>query len=296
MKSLGKPLTLHHGTLGFSAWVSDNTSGDWVVLLHGFPDGPETWRSQVPALSAAGYRVAVLTSRGYEPSSQPSDGDYQVVSLADDFPAWLESLGASSAHLVGHDWGATIAYAIAVTYPDLVKSLSCLAVPHPGRLAQALSSDFSQLWRSRYIIGFQMAGWAEKRIARNNFRYIEKLWRRWSPGWEPPEDLLAAVKARLAQPGVIDATLRYYRQGADVKTDAGKASRALAIRPVPVATLGIIGDNDNCISSKVFVESMQADDFPGGLKVARVQDAGHFLHLEQPEAVNALLIDWLETN
>lgn len=293
---LGRQISLRNGELNFTAWVDDTGDGDWVLLLHGFPDGPETWEHQVSALVASGYKTLVLTSRGYESGSCPENNDYQLISLADDVPAWLDVLDIQKGHFIGHDWGASIGYAVAARHPERLISLSCLAVPHPARLAEAIASQPAQLWRSRYIIGFQFQGLAEWRIRRNNFAWIERLWKRWSPSWQIPVNRVEAVKKRFQQPGVLEATLCYYRQGTDTKTDVGKASRALSQQAVTVPTLGLCGTEDACISADVFVSSMQASDFPGGLSVQCVPNAGHFLHLEQPKVVNDHLLKWLASD
>ena len=144
------PLTLTCGDLKFSAF--EMGQGPVVVLLHGFPDTPATFRHQLPALAAAGYRAVAVTSRGYEPSSQPADGSYHVRNLAQDVVDWVVALGVPQAHLVGHDWGATIAYAAAALKPASFKTLTAIAVPQPARFGQLLMQDPAQLiaksWRN----------------------------------------------------------------------------------------------------------------------------------------------------
>ena len=118
-------LRLHAGPLTFSSLAAG--VGPPVLLVHGFPDHARSWRLQLPALAEAGYRAVAPTLRGYEPSSQPADGDYHIVRMAED-------LGGEPVHLVGHDWGAVIAYVAAALAPDRLRSLTTLAIPHPGRL------------------------------------------------------------------------------------------------------------------------------------------------------------------
>ncbi|MEL6983680.1 MAG: alpha/beta fold hydrolase, partial [Actinomycetota bacterium] len=100
--------TLHASGLEFSATEWGDPSGPAVLCLHGFPDSPATFHHQITPLTDAGYRVITPTLRGYEPSSQPTDGDHTLATLATDVIGWLDDLGVEHAHLVGHDWGAAI--------------------------------------------------------------------------------------------------------------------------------------------------------------------------------------------
>ena len=267
--------------------------GPLVLLLHGFPDTPRTWRLQMPALAAAGYRAVAVTLRGYEPSSQPRDGDFHVAALAQDVVDWADALGAQRAHLVGHDWGASIAYAAAALAPQRWLSLSTLAVPHPAAFAADLPSDKAQLQRIRYIMFFQLRGLSDWAIERKDWAYLERLWARWSPGWEWDPGDLQAMKIAFAQPGVKAAALSYYRQALDARSDAGKAGAALFARPIQVPTLGLTGQLDGCIGSDVFERCMPPALFPKGARVRRLAGVGHFLHLEQAQAVNALVLEFM---
>lgn len=109
---------LQVGPLTFTAY--EMGAGPLVLLLHGFPDGPETFRHQLPALAAAGYRAVAVTLRGYEHSSLPPDGSVRVADLAADVFGWMDAMDEARAHLIGHDWGATIAYAAAKLRPERV--------------------------------------------------------------------------------------------------------------------------------------------------------------------------------
>jgi pimeloyl-ACP methyl ester carboxylesterase len=284
-------LELDSGGLGFSAWSMG--SGPLVVLLHGFPDTPRTFLHQLPAIAAAGYRAVAVTLRGYESSSQPTNGSYYVADLALDVVGWIDALGGDRAHIVGHDWGATIAFAAAALAPDRVRSLTAIAVPHPRRFGEVLLADTAQLQRLDYIFFFQQAGVAEQAVSADNFRYLEELWRRWSPGWRFERNELSDLRRHFREPGVAQSALTYYRHATDTTSAAGQVSQALFSRPILAPTLGIHGVDDGCIAASAFEKSMREEDFPGGLQVASIQGAGHFVHIEQPEAVNQLLIGHL---
>lgn len=284
-------LSLEHGALHFTAYAQGK--GPLVLLVHGFPDLPGTWEPQLRALANAGYRAVAVTCRGYEPASQPADHDYQLTALADDVDAWLTSLDTERAHLVGHDWGASIAYAAAARYPHRFASLCTMSVPHTGRFAAVMAKSARQLWLSRYIFMFQFRGLAERVLAANDFAYVDTLWRRWSPGWDYDTRLTRAVRDRFAVPGVPAAVLAYYRQGTDSRSAAGKLARQLSQQPVPVPTLVLHGDRDGCIDPAVFRQSLLPADFPGGFEISTLENCGHFLHREQPGQINRLLLDWL---
>lgn len=283
-------LTLARGPLRFTAEAAGD--GPLVLLLHGFPDGPETFAAQLPALAASGYRAVAVTLRGYEPPSQPADGDYGIAALAGDVAAMADALGADRFHLVGHDWGASIAFAAAARMSERLASLTAIAVPHPARFAEALASDPAQLARSHYMIEFQAPGF-EERIVADDCAYLEALWRAWSPGWAIPAAALAEMKAVFARPGVAAAALAYYRQAFNPSPEAAAAAAGLYASPIVVPTLAIAGLDDGCIAADLFAAAMRPEDFPAGLAVERVASAGHFVHREAADAVNRLLLDWL---
>ena len=285
------PRSLQVGPLTFSAW--EMGKGPLALCLHGFPDTARTWRLLLPALAQAGYRAVAVTARGYEPSSQPADADYSTAALASDVPGLLDALGADRCHLIGHDWGASIAYAAAAASPERVASLTTLAVPHPAAFAQALTKDIGQLLRSWYMTYFQLKGRPEQVLPRDDFAFLERLWRAWSPGWTIPEADLAAVKQTFRAPGVLEAALAYYRIAFDRTHPRAAEARRIFSAPIQAPTLGLTGERDGCISAAVFQRCMPPALFAGGMRVQVIPGAGHFLQLEQPEAVNEAILAFL---
>lgn len=279
-----------NGDLRFSALGMGE--GALVLCLHGFPDNLHSFRYQLPALAEAGYRAISLSLRGYEPSSIPANGDYSVESIASDVIAVMDQLACNKAHLIGHDWGAAVAYAAAAAAPERFESLITMAVPHPGRFAREGLRIPKQLKNSWYMGFFNIPWLSDWVVARHDFAFIRKLWRDWSPSWTPDAPALDAVIDGLSQPGVLSATLGYYR--AALSLQALTMSAEDAHYPVPVPTLALTGERDGCIDSEVFERLMKPQDFPRGLAVERVFKAGHFLHQEQPQRVNALILRWLE--
>ena len=285
-------LSFEHEALTFSAQAMGD--GPIVLCLHGFPDNARSFRHQLPALAEAGYRAISLTLRGYEPGAIPADGDYTMETIATDILAATESLDTGPVHLIGHDWGAAVAYVATSAAPERFKSLTVMAVPHAGRFAREGLRIPKQLRLSWYMGFFNIPWLSDWVVQRQDYAFIRKLWRDWSPGWQPEPGVLDSVIQTLSQPGVRSAALGYYRAALSIK--ALLVSAEEAHYPVPVPTLALSGERDGCIASEVFEQLMVARDFPKGLTFSRIAEAGHFLHQEQPEQVNREILDWLKLN
>jgi pimeloyl-ACP methyl ester carboxylesterase len=282
---------LQAGALTFTAY--EMGQGPLVLLIHGFPDTPFTFRHVLPALASAGFRAVAITSRGYEPSSQPTNGDYGFAALSEDVPSWIEALGETSAHVVGHDWGANVALAGTLRAPQRVKSLTLMSVPHAAGFGAVGLKSAEQIRRSWYIFFFQLRGLADYVVERNDWSFLKMLWRRWSLGWTPSKDDLDAMRQAFSQQGVKAAALEYYRAALNTKAARYTEGVELLGKPVQVPVLGLTGERDRCISADIFEKSMLPELFANGHEVARIKDAGHFLHLEQPCKVHAKLIVFL---
>ena len=285
-------LSFEHEALTFSAQAMGD--GPIVLCLHGFPDNAGSFRHQLPALAEAGYRAISLTLRGYEPGAIPADGDYTMETIATDILAVIESLDTGPVHLIGHDWGAAVAYVATSAAPERFKSLTVMAVPHAGRFAREGLRIPKQLRLSWYMGFFNIPWLSDWVVQRQDYAFIRKLWRDWSPGWQPEPGVLDSVIQTLSQPGVRSAALGYYRAALSIK--ALLVSAEEAHYPVPVPTLALSGERDGCIATEVFEQLMVAQDFPKGLTFSRIAEAGHFLHQEQPEQVNREILDWLKLN
>ncbi len=285
-------LTFQNGLLAFSAQAMGD--GPIVLCLHGFPDNAGSFRHQLPVLAEAGYRAVSLTLRGYEPRSIPTDGDYTIETVATDILAVIDSLNAGPVHLIGHDWGAAVAYVAAAAAPERFRSLTVMAVPHAGRFARDGLRIPRQLRLSWYMGLFNIPWLSDWIVSRRDYRFIRWLWRDWSPSWQPEPGVLEGVISTLSQPGVRSAALGYYRAALSIK--ALLVSVEEAHYSVPVPTLALSGERDGCIASDVFEELMVEQDFPQGLTFSRIPQAGHFLHQEQPGRVNRKIVDWLKLN
>ncbi len=284
---------------GLQFGVLEAGSGPLALCLHGFPDSADTWRHLLPALAGAGFRAVAPFMRGYAPTAIPADGAYHLGALVADAVALHEVLGGDgNAVLIGHDWGAEAAYGAAAFAPDRWRRLVTLAVP-PAALDEVLFSDYEQLKRFSYLFMFRdPAGFADMVVARDDMAYLDKLWRDWSPGFQPGEHL-ARVKQCLRQPANLAAALGYYRaEGA-----AGSAGQALGTadryaaeqeavgRQAPQPTLYLHGARDGCIGVDL---ARGAERFlaPSSRMIV-IEDAGHFLQLEKPGQVSDHILSWI---
>jgi pimeloyl-ACP methyl ester carboxylesterase len=288
-------LELHAGPLRFTAYARGE--GPLVMCLHGFPDQPRSFRHQLPALVDAGYRVVVPTLRGYEPSSQPRHRHYYIFDLVEDLLAWLDELDADHASLIGHDWGAIIAYAAAALAPRRLRCMVSIAVPHMRRFQPGMTTVMpAQLRRSWYALLFQVRGISELAFARDPDRIIDKLWRDWSPGWTPEPGELDAVKATFALPGVPRAAMQYYRGLLSSPSRRAWESWKLLSAKTPVPTLSITGALDGCVDTRLHDFGNWQNDYLAPSRVLRVERAGHFVHQERPDVVNPAILEWLRTH
>ena len=231
--------------------------------------------------------------RGYAPSTFAADGHYQTATLALDVIELIQALGHDAAYVFGHDWGALAAYGAAIIAPQRVKKLVTAAVPHGPTVLNAFLTSYEQERRSWYMFFFQTP-FAEAAVAHDDFRFLECLWRDWSPGWQPPKEVLESLKETFRTPGVLQAALAYYRctlNPANQDPTLADLQARLGLSPIEVPSLVFHGARDGCMGVEL-LEGMEAL-FPGGLRKVVVPDAGHFVHQERPQIVNAQLLDFL---
>lgn len=280
--------------LTFAYLAAGDAGAPLALCLHGFPDSAWTWRHLLPSLAAEGYRAVAPWLRGYAPTTVPDDGRYQSAVIGLDACGLNRALGGDDeAVLIGHDWGALAAYS-AVHHPDTRwRRLVAMAVPPPATLAGAFLS-YDQLRRSWYMFFFQHP-LAEMAVPMDDLAFIDRLWADWSPGYDAADDM-RHVKDALRDPANLAAALGYYRAtlsgaGLDPRPEV-EALQAAANGTPPLPTLYLHGRTDGCmgIESAEGAAAVLAHD---GSRVEVVDGAGHFLHLEQPDVVNRLILDFL---
>ena len=287
------------GALTIPALTCGPPDGPVVLCLHGFPDLPGSYRDVLAELGAHGFFAVAPTARGYVPSALAPDGDYRIESLAADVPGCLDALGVEQAHLLGHDWGAVVAHTAAALYPQRLLSLTTVAVPHLARLPGIIHRVPRQLLNGWYQSFFQIPLLSDWAVQRRGWALVRWLCQRWSPPlgpepWAFTDEEWAERVARFDAPGVRQAMLSYYRQNLSlwrmIQYLCGEMEH---LQSIPVRTLAITGAQDGCIDTRLYDLGLDPADFPAGLRVERIPDAGHFVHLEKPERFIALLLSWI---
>jgi pimeloyl-ACP methyl ester carboxylesterase len=248
-----------------------------VILLHGFPDSARLWRHQVKALSANGYRAIVPDLRGYGRSDKPGDVEsYSLPLLAGDVVAILDSLGIERAHVVGHDWGAALAWVVASLLPDRVDHLVALSVGHPAAFAGA---GFAQREKSWYMLLFQFHDLAEQWLTAGSWENF----RAWAA--HPDAD---GVIAELEATGSLTPGLNWYRANVPPESLLGPPP---VLPPVEAPTLGVWSTGDIALLEQQMIDS--AAQVAGPWRYERIDGAGHWMQLDAADVVNDLLIGFL---
>jgi pimeloyl-ACP methyl ester carboxylesterase len=275
----------------FRAVADGPESAPLVLLLHGFPESSRSWRHQLPALAAAGFRAVAPDLRGYGGSDK--HGPYDLETLAGDAAGLVASLGRERATVVGHDWGGAVAWGTAHHAPERVERLVVLNCPHPASMRRELLTNPRQLTRSSYMFFFQLPWLPERALTRDGARQIARALRGGShvrEAW-PREELDRAREAFL-RPGVASAALGYYRAAAR-RPDI--ARRLAARHPITAPTLILWGVHDRFLGEETIRPARLRPYFAPGNEpeIRRIEQAGHFVQNEAPERVNEELVDWL---
>ncbi|XDA96512.1 alpha/beta hydrolase [Sulfitobacter sp. LCG007] len=256
----------------------DAGEGPVIVALHGFPDSWRTWDAFAPALVKAGYRVIRLALRGYAPSGIPADARYDVPALAGDVLGLLDRLAIGRAVVLGHDWGASIAYELAERAPHRLAALIALAVPPP---ATAIGGWAERIARPHNIyLGYgAISDWWFRRAG---FAEVRRLYRLWSPGWTGNDAHIDTVIGQLSDPARSRAAVDCYRP------DPHRSSRP-ALPTMP--SLLIYGAHEPKVRRHGFEGARAGLGAHSG--VVGVEGAGHWPHLEAPGRVLEAVIGFL---
>ena len=265
-------LRIPSGDLVLDAVAVGPPDGAPVVLLHGFPQTSWSWRRVWPALADAGLRVVAPDLRGYSPDARPEAVEaYRMPHLVADVVAVLDHLGADRAHVVGHDWGAAIAWHVAGRHPERVRTLTAVSVPHPVAFAEALRSDPDQRARSQYMRDWQSPD-AEQALLDGG---LERVF-----GGIPAVDAEHYLGV-LREPGALTAALAYYR--------AVSRADLEGLGPISAPTLHVWSDGDAALGATATGASGAHVDGPYRLEV--LPGVSHWIPEQAADQLVPLLLE-----
>ena len=248
--------------------------GEHVLLLHGFPQSSWSWRGVWPALADAGYHVVAPDLRGYSPGARPDGVEhYRMPLLVGDAVAVLDHVGAQQAHVVGHDWGAAIAWQLAARRPERVRTLTTVSVPHPQAFVEALRTDPDQRARSQYMKDWQSPD-AEKALLAGG---LEQVF-----GADPAVDR-ERYTALMREPGVLTKALSYYR--------AQSLSDLEGLGPVTAPTLHVWSDGDAALGPAA--AHATAAHVEGPYRFEVLEGVSHWIPEQAADRLSALLLEHL---
>lgn len=263
--------------------------GEPVILLHGFPEFWHGWKNQIPALAEQGFRVIAPDQRGYNLSDKPAGvAAYHIDILAQDIIGLMDGLGYEQVNLAGHDWGAAVAWIVAENYPQRLKRLMILNVPHPRVMARAFrTGNLRQLLKSWYMFYFQIPALPEKMLAANDYNAIIRgMLGIGIKGSFKREDF-DAYKQAWKQPGALTAMLNWYRAAVRV---AGKAANTSPHAPrITVPTLMLWGEKDGALGKELAPASMELCDQG---ELIYFPEASHWIQHDEPAAVSQQMIQF----
>lgn len=261
--------------------------GPLVLLLHGFPDDPRTWSNQLDALAGAGFRAVAPFMRGYAPTGPAPDGRYDAEVLGGDVAGLIEALGDGPAYVLGNDWGGVAAYAAMALHPEVVRRAVVINIGHPATFPTTLL-DPAQVQHIFHFWFFQLGELASGAVRANDMAFVDHLWRFWSTPEHDDSEHVARVKSEtLAPPGSLEAALTYYPSLLNLLTTHPEIAARLQ-GEIAVPTLSIFGSED---PPRLLSEGEHVH-FTSDYRLEIVPRAGHFVHREQPDAVNRLVLDW----
>lgn len=262
-------------------------SGSPVILLHGFPETWRCWIRQLPALAAAGCRVIVPDQRGYNLSDKPKGiENYRMEELTRDILGLIDALEYEKVNLVGHDFGALVAWMLATKHPERLHRLGIVNVPHPAVMWRFLRRDFEQMRRSLYALFFQLPWLPEMVMSVGNWRGASlSLRRSGKPHAFTDEDIEKYTEA-WSQPGAMTAMLNWYRAAARYRPEITNGMR------VSIRTLILWGVQDFALSRRMARPSL---DYCDDGSLVFFPDATHWVQHEEADEMNRQLLNFILT-
>jgi pimeloyl-ACP methyl ester carboxylesterase len=272
--------------LRFRTMVDGSATGELFILLHGFPEGAESWSRQLGALGKAGHLAVAPDLRGYGLSEAPEGVEnYGIDHLTEDVRLIIKAFGRQAAHVAGHDWGGVVAWFFAGRNPEMTKTLTVLSVPHPAALAAASRDDEDQQARSRYVALFLQEGKAERVLADEDYRRLRFMFKIGpNPDAVPPR-VIDHFTTSLSRPGRLTAALNYYR--ANLSPERGAWEAMGEVGPITAPTALLWGDQDPALGRRAAEDTAQ--HVAGDYRLEVLEGAGHWLQFERPAEVSRAL-------
>jgi pimeloyl-ACP methyl ester carboxylesterase len=253
-----------------------------VILLHGFPDAWFGWEKQIGALAKEGYRVVIPDQRGYNLSDKPEGKEnYRMELLVQDIIGLADSLKLDKFHLVGHDFGAMVAWWIAIYYPERINRLVISNVPHPKVMKEYLRSSFSQIRKSWYAFFFRIPSIPERLVKTRNWRFLSTAM---AEGLS--EEQLNRYREAWSQPNAITSMINWYRAFGKGFTVKAKSLN------ISVPTIILWGKQDRFLSHQMAEMSV---DMCESCSLITFDDASHWVHQDEPEEFNKHMITHLKS-
>lgn len=273
---------------GQTFMVDEAGEGDAVALcLHGFPECRFSWRFQLPALAAAGWRAVAPDLRGYGDSSRPEGRDaYRMRHLVADAAALFDALGARRRLLIGHDWGALIAWSFAMQRTRPLDGLVVMNVPHPAVFRRVLRHSWAQRGRSWYVGLFQLPWLPEALLTAGRAHAVARAFSGMAVNKAAfPPDVLERYRRNALLPGAMTAMLNYYRANLAGLSDAAPSPM------IETPTLMVWGEEDTALGLEL---TEGYEPYVADFTLERLPGVSHWVQQEAPEAVNARLLAWLD--
>ncbi len=313
MTRFPKPNIINTGEINMA--VHELGDGPPVILVHGFPELAFSWRHQLPALAAAGYRAIAPDMRGYGATDKPRDvADYTIQHLLGDLDGLLDALSIERAIFVGHDWGAMLVWHMALLAPERMAGLITLNIPHiPRPPINPITYMRLKLGKDFYIVNFQDSDEADRRFAEDPRRFIDTMMRvrhvsgdhvNQKPKKRAPLSLLAMLEQKhpAGDPLLSEEELNYYADAFAASGFTGPINwyrnwkhnwkttkKVKQIVNVPALFVGAVEDR---IIGQKQIDGMRP--YVSDLEIQMIADCGHWTQQEKPAELNAIMLEWLE--
>lgn len=275
--------------LNFAVLAAGPRQGPVALLLHGFPEGKESWLPQLDALARAGWRAVAPDLRGYGDSDAPKGLEqYSLAKLNEDVEGLIDALAEERVDLVGHDWGAILGWSFTSRFPDRVRTWTALSVGHPDLFTQP---DEDQLQRSGYIQLFLQAPKAEEVLLADDARRLKAMYRLGPDPGAISSDQIADFARAFERPGRLTAGLNYYRANLKAQQLQGYPP---APNPIGCPTLLIWGEQDPALGRRQ--AELTREHVAGPYRLASIPDAGHWLQYEKPQEVSRLIVEHVKAH